>query len=1464
MFVRPSRISLLALLFLLIPALLRAQTTRSASAIPARIVEAVNDAKRTALADSVPPSIRHAQDLGAAPASNPMNRIVLVLKKSDAQQKDLASLLESQHTQGSDSFHKWLTPEQFAARFGPSADDLAKLTGWLGSKGFSEIKVGRTGQSIEFSGTVASTQTAFGTSIHQFQTKVAGTVERHVANATPVSIPSALSPLVQGLLSLNDFRSKPLHTDFGKEIRNADGKMVRVKGDATSTDGNGNFSYALAPADLNKIYNATSLPAGIDGTGVSISVIGRAEINLTDLQTFRQIFALPANDPNILITGPDPGNNISNDAGESTLDLEWAGAVAPKATLNFVIAASTDTTDGIALSSLYAVENVISPILTVSYGSCEMHNGPSGNLFWNSLWQQAAAEGISVFVATGDGGAAICDADVGTNGDAVYGDTVNALASTPYNVAVGGTQFAENGAYMQYWDSNNGAGFLSALGYIPEAVWNESCDPTLPAGALNCAEGQTYYQSVGGGGGRSNCAFGSIDADDNVTCTGGYPKPSWQTGAGVPDDKVRDLPDVSLNASSSDDPYLFCFVGGCQYTLSGGQYSLTSANLVGGTSVSTPIMAAIMALVEQKNGLYQGQPDYTLYNLAAQSGNSCSSSARTDPTQSSTCTFNDVTVGNNGVPGLPGYGTAKADFTAGTGYDLATGLGSVNIANLVANWSTVTPPAATTTSLATTISTAKHGTAIPVQVAVTTGTGTPSGDIVLLTDKYGAGDQYTLDSTGAFSGNVSDLPGGTYGLTARYAGNASFATSTSPSKSLTITPEDSTPSLQTLVQDPNTGIYGSGTTSPYFGSTVYFKSYISGVSGQGTATGNVSVLVDGKTTLTSAPLTADSGALLSSTDIPVGSHAITVQYSGDNSFNPSTSTPVQVTIPKGQSVTYPTFTGGPNSITGAVLSVSGTTNPTGTLQLFDNGVAMGAPQAIAFTGVDGDGYAQIEVSHTYTSGQHTVQATYSGDSNYAPVALNSDSAYQRTINVTGNGTAPTTTTFNMTSPSTLAQGQIATFNLAVTAQTANGPAPTGQVFVYSGDNLLTGAQIVNGKASAIAYMDGAGVYNLRAQYQGDSTYATSVSANTFALTVPKLTPPITFTSSSAYALPGSQVSLNFTAAGQMINTYVQQDPTGTVTFADSLGGATSTTLGTFPLVFVNGMVGGYSGRFTLPTGAHLITATYNGNANFNAISASIAIAVQQPDFVLTGTPSALEFAAGTSGSLALSLAPVLGYSGTAALSCSGGVPTGSTCVVSPASLSLASAATATVTVTTPAPSPSISATLERSTPWKTIGGAAFAGALLLCLPRRRRFASLLPMLLVAALSFTGCGGGSSSPEATLLAVSSSNVKAASGSTVTLIATLSSLRSGPSGTVTFNDGTTALGSPVTVSGGTATLQVSSLAVGAHTITAVYSGDKNDVASTSTAITQVITGSTSLQITANSGTLTHTLTVPLTLN
>jgi len=363
----------------------------------------------------------------------------------------------------------------------------------------------------------------------------------------------------------------------------------------------------------------------------------------------------------IILNGPDPGDLGGGEEAEATLDMTWAGAVAPNATVDLVVSATTNTTDGIDLSELYIVENNLADVMTESFGGCEYFATDAQVAGTIALAEQAAAQGITYLVSTGDNGAAGCD-DPGSPA-ATFPLSVNLLASTPFNVAVGGTMFNEGGQQTKYWGSTPPV-TETAISYIPEDVWNESCSTTACGGNANLAAGS---------GGASS---GDIGSGGTFT---GFPKPAWQSGVtGIPNDNVRDLPDVSLTAAGHD-PYLLCLGGSC---------SQGFIYLAWGTSASAPSFAGIMALVDQQmgnlNGFQarrQGQANYVMYRLAASQITSawqCNGSNPTTLPDINNCIFNDTTVGNNAVPGELNYGLSNAKYQAGVGYDLSTGLGSVN------------------------------------------------------------------------------------------------------------------------------------------------------------------------------------------------------------------------------------------------------------------------------------------------------------------------------------------------------------------------------------------------------------------------------------------------------------------------------------------------------------------------------------------------------------------------------------------------------------------------------------------------------------------------------------------------------------------------------------------------------------------------------------------------------------------
>ena len=523
-----------------------AQTAAAVSATGPRpqVTRAVDDAELSTLRGNTHPLVRRAVDQGAAPASLPMERMILVLKRSAEQESALRALFDAQQTKGSASFHQWLTPQQFGKQFGPADSDIAAVEAWLESHGFKVDNVSNGRTAIEFSGTAGQVQNAFHTAIHGYQLNG----ETHWANASDPSIPTALAPAVAGVLSLHNF---PRHAQL--TLRHAPPIALPSQDEAsplfTYVSGKDTY-YGLGPTDFATIYNVLPLwNAGIDGTGQTIAIVGETNIHLSDIANFRSQFGLPAKPPNVILNGTDPGFSLG-DEPEAVLDVSWSGAVAKNATIDLVASATTATALGVDLSALYIVDNDLAPVMSESYGVCEAQLGNAGNAFYNALWQQAAAEGITVVIAAGDGGSAGCD-NFNTASEASDGLAVSGFASTPYNVSVGGTDFDQTAASApNYWSAtNNQATGASALGYIPETPWNQSC---AAQGAANCTPGGSGFNIVGGSGGPSTCAT----SNDGVCA--GWPKPSWQTGPGVPQDGVRDQPDVSMFASASMAAFTLC------------------------------------------------------------------------------------------------------------------------------------------------------------------------------------------------------------------------------------------------------------------------------------------------------------------------------------------------------------------------------------------------------------------------------------------------------------------------------------------------------------------------------------------------------------------------------------------------------------------------------------------------------------------------------------------------------------------------------------------------------------------------------------------------------------------------------------------------------------------------------------------------------------------------------------------
>ena len=560
---------------------------------PNRIVKPIEEGQVVTLAGNVHPLARGEFEVGVVSAEAPLDRMVLQLEPSAAQQAELDSLLEAQHDPESPLYHKWLTPAEYGSRFGASAGDLARITAWLAGHGFVVEEIAASGRLVVFSGNAGMVADTFHTEIHRY---VVNGVE-HLGNSQDPQIPAALASVVGGVVSLHDFR-RTSQMSARNELSSGAGTRPQYSSGST---------HYLFPADWATIYDLNSLySAGTKGTGTSIAIVGRSNINLSDVTQFRAASGLTVNNPTVILVGANPGL-VSGDQDEATLDVEWSGAVAPAATVKFVVGQSTQTTDGIDLSAQYVVNHVTAPVVSTSYGSCEQDMGSTELAFYNALWQQAASQGMSAFVSSGDSGASGCNSGSAASGT---GKGVNGLCSSPYSTCVGGTEFNEGTNPAQYWNATNTASYGSALSYIPEKVWNESG-----------SNGGSGLWASGGG------------------ASAVYAEPSWQkTVSGTSAaNGMRALPDVAM-AAAGHDGYII--------------YENGSLWVISGTSAASPAFAGVMALVVQaKGGAGQGNANAGLYPLAGAAHNP----------------FHATPSGNNSVPGVAGFTASGGAYNQATG-----------------------------------------------------------------------------------------------------------------------------------------------------------------------------------------------------------------------------------------------------------------------------------------------------------------------------------------------------------------------------------------------------------------------------------------------------------------------------------------------------------------------------------------------------------------------------------------------------------------------------------------------------------------------------------------------------------------------------------------------------------------------------------------------------------------------------
>ena len=1116
--------------------------------------------------------------------------------------------------------------------------------------------------------------------------------------------------------------------------------------------------------------------------------MGRTNIDLQDIADFRNIFGLPSNPPQVIVDGPDPGL-VPGDELEADLDVEWSGAVAKGSTIKLVVSESTETTDGIDLSALYVVDHNLAPVMSTSYGQCELFLGAAGNQFYNNLWQQAAAQGITVFVSSGDNGSAGCESDQGAGPQtAQYGLQINGLASTPYNVAVGGTDFSDYFNFSTYWSTTNNTTTLeSAKGYIPESTWNNSCTNSFlenPVFRLttnaetNCnnSDLETWFTvPVGGSGGKSNCT--SPTGTSVASCAGGYAKPLWQVAQGVPNDGKRDIPDVSLFAGSG---MMASFYMICEADFYYPPAPCDTGHLigVGGTSASSPALAGLLALVNQKTGSRQGNPNSVFYSLAAkQAALNCNSSSG----PAAGCIFNDITAGTIAMPcavSTPNCTTTGAGdsvgilsgYQAAAGYDLATGLGSVNAANLVNGWNSVSAGTTSTTSLTLNGSstvTITHGTPVTIAVSVSPTSPQATGLAALIAtqgnESFGV-DNLTVNN-GTASGTTNMLPGGaSYSAKAHFAGDANYAASDSNPVTVTVNPESSATNVHVATVDLTTGqtINPNASSIPY-GSGYVLRADITNTSGTncfntttgamsyGCPTGSVAFAIDGTSSGSGTlPLNSEGYTEDQSVQLTGGPHTFKGSYGGDNSYLASSGTDSVTVTPAltltGTQTLYPMPIGVPVG-----FSVSARSSDlglyrapmSGTFAIFD-GVNQVPISEYTLTGIiypppcspcppqppyvwetlDGE----ITATFTGTPGAHTVTVKYSGDANYAPSS---------TI-ATANLVYATQTAVS-SSAQTIPNGQPVTFTARITsAQNASSPISGNVTFNINGNPAGTVAVIGNQAQLTVSTLY-AGAVPVIATYNGDSNYASSMG--TFTETVTQVGTTTAVTSSSPSVTVGQPVTITARVTPSQMGATAL---TGTVQFTVNgtvLGGAS---------VFNNQA---QLSPILSTTGSIQILATYSGDGNYSGSAGTIVETVNPgpPDFVVAPSGTAITVPAGQTATFAnaISVSAQNGFASPVNLSCSLPVRA-TTCSVNPTSFPDGNGvATVTVTTTSRSLTPPIVPTpyLYQWPSWINLL-LLMLTVLLMFFPllKRRRLAaafSFATLIFVLILQVSACGGGGS-------------------------------------------------------------------------------------------------------------------------
>jgi subtilase family serine protease len=704
-----------AILTAALPGIAPAQAPNQVQAptLQPRITAPIDNASRSTLTGSRPPRALPANDIGAVPSTLQLQGISLVFSRSAAQQTALDSLVAAQQNPASPLYHHWITPTQYAAQFGVADADIAAVETWLEQQGFTVDSVSRSRNRIYFSGTAAQVASAFAAPLHYYLTPAtaAQPAIKHFAPSTDLTIPSALASSVLSIGNLTDFRP---HSHL--KLQSAQTRPLYTIQD--------NQAYFLTPPDVETIYDVKPvINQGFNGAGQTIAIVGQSAVVTSDVTTFQTLLGLPAKAPGInLVPGTGTSTTVEGDETEADLDLEYSSALAPGATVNFYYTGNNQNFG--ALDALqYVVDNDLAPIISNSFGDCEFDTGVANiNAFDSMVLEQAAAQGETVLSSSGDDGSTDCAEDTNLTFAQQTALAVDYPASSPYVTGMGGTEFPVadvTPVNTTYWASAGSSDVIStALSYIPEQVWNDDAADV----AAGVPKGTNPISSGGGG----------ISLYE--------PRPTYQTGVpGIPSGSNRLVPDISLAASPNFPGYLLCtsdkssFASGQTAScVDGFFYQAVGKNLdyviFGGTSFDAPIFSGLLALINQVKGYTTGQGviNSTLYTLAS------------NPTTYASA-FHDITSGGNECAAGTTYcgtGDQTTEFAAGTGYDEASGLGSIDFSNLLTAWPTSTgapPPVIATAAFALSVTsvTVAPGSSTTGTITINPGTSGYTGTVNL-------------------------------------------------------------------------------------------------------------------------------------------------------------------------------------------------------------------------------------------------------------------------------------------------------------------------------------------------------------------------------------------------------------------------------------------------------------------------------------------------------------------------------------------------------------------------------------------------------------------------------------------------------------------------------------------------------------------------------------------------------------